>query len=178
MTTLKELTHDSHEQAEAHAFTKLVLSKNMSAEVYADFLYNQHAIYHTLESVASVRGLLENLPGLCRADLIQQDLDELNISEVKLYTSTHKYVHYVTCNLTDSQLLAHLYVRHMGDLYGGQMIKKCVPGSGRMYQFENRSELITALRGKLDVSMASEANHCFDYAIQLFTELANEHNIQ
>jgi hypothetical protein len=26
--------------------------------------------------------------------------------------------------------------------------------------------------------MASEANHCFDYAIQLFTELANEHNSQ
>lgn len=178
MTTLKELTHDSHEQAEAHSFTKLVLSKNMSEEVYADFLYNQHAIYYTLESVASVRGLLENLPGLCRADLIKQDLIELNAGIVKLYTSTQEYVQYVAGNLTDSQILAHLYVRHMGDLYGGQMIKKCVPGSGLMYQFENRSELITALRGKLDVSMASEANHCFDYAIQLFTELANEHNIQ
>jgi hypothetical protein len=66
----------------------------------------------------------------------------------------------------------------MGDMYGGQMIKKCVPGNGRMYEFENRKELIQALRNKLDTSMASEAIHCFGYAIQLFTELANEHNIQ
>lgn len=178
MTTLKELTHESHEQAEAHPFTKLVLSKTISSDIYGDFLYNQHAIYQTLETVAGVRGLLVDLPGLARADLIRQDLDELGTTTVKLYTSTHKYTHYVACNLTNEQLLAHLYVRHMGDLYGGQMIKKCVPGSGRMYEFQNRKELIDALRSKLDVSMASEANHCFGYAIQLFTELANERNIQ
>lgn len=178
MTTLKELTHESHELAEAHPFTKLVLSKNISAEVYADYLYNQHAVYHTLESVAAIRGLLDDFPGLRRASLIKQDLEELNVSNCKLYMSTHRYTHYIACNLTDEQILAHLYVRHMGDMYGGQMIKRCVPGSGHMYDFENRKELIEALRAKLDVSMASEANHCFDYAIQLFTELANEHNIQ
>jgi len=178
MTTLKELTHESHEQAEAHPFTKLVLSKNISDVVYADYLYNQHAVYYTLESIATIRGLLDNLPGLPRADLIKKDFDELNVSGCKLYMSTHKYTHYVACNLTDSQILAHLYVRHMGDMYGGQMIKKCVPGSGSMYEFENRKELIETLRNKLDTSMASEANHCFDYAIQLFTELADEHNIQ
>jgi heme oxygenase len=178
MTTLKDLTHEIHEQAESHPFTKLVLSKNISNQVYGDFLYNQHALYHTLETVAGARGLLIDLPGLCRTDLIRQDLDDLNITTVKLYASTHKYTHYVACNLTDHQLLAHLYVRHMGDMYGGQMIKKCVPGRGRMYDFENRSDLIAALRSKLDTSMASEAIHCFGYAIQLFTELANEHNIQ
>jgi heme oxygenase len=178
MATLKELTQEIHEQAESHPFTKLVLSKSIPNQVYGDFLYNQHAIYHTLETVCGVRGLLQDLPGLCRADLIRQDLDDLNITTVKLYTSTHKYTHYVACNLTDHQLLAHLYVRHMGDMYGGQMIKHCVPGSGRMYNFEDRASLIATLRSKLDSSMASEANHCFGYAIQLFTELANEHNIQ
>lgn len=178
MTTLKELTHESHERAEAHPFTKLVLSKNISPVVYADFLYNQHAVYHTLESVANIRGLLDDLPGLRRAPLIWQDFEELQISGCKLYTSTHKYIHYLVCNLSDEQILAHLYVRHMGDMYGGQMIKRCVPGSGSMYEFENRKELIETLRSKLDTSMASEANYCFDCAIQLFTELANEHNIQ
>lgn len=178
MTTLKELTHEIHEQAESHPFTRLVLSKNITHQVYADFLYNQHAVYHTLETVCGIRGLLTDLAGLCRADLIREDLDALNITTIKLYTSTHKYTHYVACNLTNDQLLAHLYVRHMGDMYGGQMIKKCVPGNGRMYEFENRKELIQALRNKLDTSMASEAIHCFGYAIQLFTELANEHNIQ
>jgi hypothetical protein len=47
-----------------------------------------------------------------------------------------------------------------------------------MYDFSNRSELISALRQKLDVNMAAEANECFAFAIELFTELANEHNIQ
>lgn len=178
MTTLKELTHEAHEQAENHPFTKLVLSKTISSEVYADYLYNQHAIYQTLENVASIRGLLDDLPGLRRADLIAQDLEELNVNNLKLYISTHKYVHYIVCNLSDSQILAHLYVRHMGDMYGGQMIRTCVPGTGSMYKFENRKELIETLRSKLDISMASEANHCFEYAMELFTELANEHNIQ
>jgi heme oxygenase len=66
----------------------------------------------------------------------------------------------------------------MGDLYGGQMIKKVVPGTASMYDFSNRKELIDALRQKLDVAMAAEANECFVFAIELFTELANEHNIQ
>jgi heme oxygenase len=66
----------------------------------------------------------------------------------------------------------------MGDLYGGQMIKRVVPGTTNMYEFENRKELIDSLRNKLDISMAAEANYCFDFAIELFTELANEYNIQ
>ena len=34
------------------------------------------------------------------------------------------------------KLMAHVYVRHMGDLSGGQMIAKRVPGEGRMYKFD------------------------------------------
>lgn len=37
MTTLKELTHDNHELAEAHPFTKLLLSGSIPENVYADF---------------------------------------------------------------------------------------------------------------------------------------------
>lgn len=47
-----------------------------------------------------------------------------------------------------------------------------------MYDFSNRKELTDALRQKLDIAMAAEANECFGFAIELFTELANEHNIQ
>ena len=50
MTTLKELTHDNHELAEAHPFTKLLLSGSIPENVYADFLYNQQAIYYSLEA--------------------------------------------------------------------------------------------------------------------------------
>ena len=110
---------------------------------------------------------------------IGDDFDNLPKCKTTLYPSTLKYINYITNrNLSEQQILAHLYVRHMGDLYGGQMIKKVVPGTATMYEFSNRSELISALRQKLDVNMAAEANECFAFAIELFTELANEHNIQ
>lgn len=179
MTTLKELTHDNHMLAEAHPFTKLLLSGKISEAVYADFLYNQQAIYYSLEAAAQRKGLLDGLNGIQRTLKIGDDFDNLPKCKTNLYPSTVKYINYIiNRNLSSEQILAHLYVRHMGDLYGGQMIKKVVPGDATMYDFDNRSELIAALRQKLDVSMAAEANECFAFAIELFTELANEYNIQ
>jgi len=65
----------------------------------------------------------------------------------------------------------------MGDMFGGQMIKKLIPGLGNMYNFENKSELIQKVRDKLNDNMAEEANKVFDYAIGLFEDIAREHNI-
>jgi heme oxygenase len=179
MTTLKDLTHDNHVLAEAHPFTKLLLSGNIPENVYADFLYNQQTIYYSLEAAARRRGLLAGLEGIERTLKIGDDFDSLPNSKTNLYPSTVKYIEYITDrSLSNEQVMAHLYVRHMGDLYGGQMIKKLVPGNTTMYDFVNRKELIDALRQKLDVTMAAEANKCFVFAIELFTELANEYNIQ
>jgi heme oxygenase len=70
-------------------------------------------------------------------------------------------------------LLAHIYVRHFGDMHGGQIIKKFNPGSGTMYDFDNVEELKTRIRGLLSDDMADEANKCFEFAIKLFNELDN-----
>jgi exonuclease VII small subunit len=59
-------------------------------------------------------------------------------------------------------------------MYGGQMIKKRNPGSGKMYEFENVDELKTAVRAMLNDDMAEEANRCFEFAMQLFEELDRE----
>ena len=67
--------------------------------------------------------------------------------------------------------MAHIYVRHFGDLFGGQMMKKVVVGSGKMYDFKNRSELIKELRSRLDDSLADEANKVMLWAIELFKAL-------
>jgi heme oxygenase len=72
------------------------------------------------------------------------------------------------------EFLAHLYVRHFGDMYGGQMIKKRNPGSGKMYDFNNVEELKTTVRAMLNDDMADEANTCFEFAMQLFEELEDE----
>ena len=36
------------------------------------------------------------------------------------------------------KLYAHIYVRHMGDLSGGQMIMKKTPGPNRYYRFKHK----------------------------------------
>ena len=69
------------------------------------------------------------------------------------------------------RLMAHLYVRHMGDLAGGQMIAKRIPGSGKMYQFTDPDALKTAIRERLDDSMADEAKVCFKYAEEMFKDM-------
>jgi heme oxygenase len=65
----------------------------------------------------------------------------------------------------------------MGDLAGGQMIAKRVPGSVKYYQFENADDLKAAVRLKIDDSMADEAKVCFDFATQFFKEMMEIANV-
>jgi hypothetical protein len=59
----------------------------------------------------------------------------------------------------------------MGDLAGGQMIAKKVPGAGRMYQFENPEILKMAIRDRISDDMAEEAKVCFGFATDLFKDM-------
>jgi hypothetical protein len=59
----------------------------------------------------------------------------------------------------------------MGDLAGGQMIAKRVPGAGKYYQFENPDVLKAAIRERLSDDMADEAKVCFKYAEELFKDM-------
>ena len=177
--TLKDLTHENHVKAETHPFTKRLVSGELSKQEYADYLYNQLPAYHRLETLCEKRGLLTNIESIKRSQAILNDFNDLMNSypTVQIYTSTINYVNYLE-HLTDHQLLAHLYVRHMGDMYGGQLIKTKIPGNGSMYDFVNRNELIQKLREKLSNDLATEANFCFEQIFLLLTDLANEHNIQ
>lgn len=176
--SLKELTAEAHRQAETHPFVKLIFSGNITKEQYARYLLNQQYCYAVLEAFANDAGILDDLPGICRADKIQEDLVELEVDVPDLPTfkvteSVNDYFNHLGTIKDDPQkLLAHIYVRHMGDLFGGQMIAKKVPSSGKFYQFENPDELKTAIRAKLDDSLAEEALVCFSYATKLFDELA------
>lgn len=170
--SLKELTHNSHVLAEAHSFTQVLLSGKITPEVYSSLLANQLVQYTALETQA--QDLL--IPGLARARNIALDLAELGYAP-QIHQATYRYVEYIKNVTNPQQLWAHLYVKHMGDLFGGQILKRLVPGSGHMYQFENRSELIQQVRAKLCDSMADEANLCFTQTLELFSELAHEHSI-
>lgn len=174
--SLKELTAEKHKAAERQEFVKILFSGNINPEFYATFLANQHPIYEILEVNAMLHRLVMGMPDIRRAPAINADFLELwpdkNRNPIILPVVDRYIKHILNLSAKDpNKLMAHIYVRHMGDLSGGQMIAKRVPGSGKFYQFEDPEALKTAIRGKIDDSLAEEANVCFDFAIKMFDEL-------
>lgn len=173
---LKELTRLHHENAERSEFANLLIGGDISPKLYQEYLHAQLACYEALETAIEVPADLEPI---FRADAIYEDLEELeriydlpelvdNLQSVAEYVA---HIHNLAEQGDNDTLMAHLYVRHFGDAHGGQMIKKKVPGSGKMYEFENRKELIQQVRELLHDGMAEEAKICFEYSERLFIEL-------
>jgi hypothetical protein len=46
-----------------------------------------------------------------------------------------------------------------------------------MYEFEDRNGLIAKVRERLSDELGEEANRAIEFNLQLFEEIANEHNI-
>ena len=88
MTTLRELIKDKHDQAEQHVFTKLLLSGNIEPDIYSTLLANQLLQYKYLEDAA--KHIMDSIPGLARADLIFQDLVDLDEPVVIFDTTTYR----------------------------------------------------------------------------------------
>ena len=173
---LKELTRAHHDNAERTEFADLLLSGEISPKLYQEYLHAQLQNYRALEGAVSVPMELEPI---FRSTAIEEDLQEIealyDLEEIEDdLQSTREYVKHIHTLSEDGNndgLIAHLYVRHFGDAHGGQIIKRNVPGSGLMYEFEDRKELITLTRTLLHDGMEAEAKNCFEYAERLFHEL-------
>ena len=175
--SLRDLTKDAHTNAERQEFVKILFSGSINPKLYAVFLKNQHPQYEILEVCAMMHpGLLAGMPDIRRAPHILSDYEELWDDEADgkphMLETTDKYIKHILSIKDDpKKLMAHIYVRHMGDLAGGQMIAKKVPGAGRMYQFEDPDTLKTMIREKISDDMADEAKLCFDFATETFKEM-------
>ena len=175
MSNLKQLTWEHHQNAERQDFVKVLMSGKINPKFYATYLWNQHKKYDILEAMAFAQGCLDGLVDIKRKLKIEQDFVELWKDDEMpvLVESTHEYMRHMKTIMTDpDKLMAHVYVLHMGDLSGGQMIKKKVPGEGGMDTFDtDKAELKEAIRAKTNDSMAEEAKWVFDSATKLFQEL-------
>jgi heme oxygenase (biliverdin-producing, ferredoxin) len=172
--SLKELTWEVHQRAERTDFARKLL-KGMTPEEYYKYIYNQYLVYSILET--QVYDQIPEIREICRAPYIYEDVKELenkygvpHATADMIMPVVAEYERHVS-KLNRDGLLAHVYVRHFGDMYGGQMIKKRNPGSGKMYQFENVDDLKVKVRSMLHDGMADEANKCFEFAIKMFTQL-------
>ena len=181
MYDIKDLVWEEHKNAERQEFVKILMSGEINPKLYATYLYNQLQCYSELEKWANHNGLFRQTPGLQRAENIYKDYSRLWTKEEKpvITDSTKEYIKHINTITDDPEkLYAHIYVRHLGDLSGGQMIAKKVPAK-RYYDFGANGqewkrivkEIINNYLNAYEKNVVPEAKLCFNFATRLFKEM-------
>ena len=169
MIPLKEAIAERHSIAEKMPFNQKMFRGELTPAEYASYLQSQLEIFSTIEAHFQ-------LPhsGFERSNLIQEDLDELDI-EPKRTQAGKRYLDYLQ-RLSQEDANAHIYLNYLALLFGGQMMKTKVPGSGKMYGFEGVPELIASVRQIQKDSWAGQANMGLDFVIEILRELEELHS--
>ena len=175
MQPLKEAVSVKHQEAEQHPFNKHLMSGNISKKEYRVYLCQQLVIFSAIERRFPLpHKSLERLTNIFR-DL--SELDKMIIKEHMpgksmndLTKSTRTYVDYLY-RLNQKQLLPHIYLNYLALVFGGQMMKDKVPGSGKMYEFDNMTDIIMSIRSIQQDDWQYEVNKGFTYIIGMFNEL-------
>ena len=184
MLDIKDLTLEHHKNAERQEFVRILMSGNIDEKLYATYLYNQLQCYSVLEKYGLHNSLFRDTPGLLRAEHIHYDYRHLWTdigSPPEITQSTKDYIAHIESIQDEAMKLnAHIYVRHMGDLSGGQMIMKKTPGPNRYYKFKHKEvgdykriikETINTYLNVYEHSVVPEAIYCFESATKLFQEM-------
>ena len=171
MLPLKEAIAEKHSLAEKMTFNQRMFGGELSKEEYILYLCQQLAIFQAIERF--------DLPhnGLVRCPKVFEDIRELMELEdgqgvqIKPLESTNEYQKYLH-SLTQEELLPHVYLNYLAIMFGGQMMKKNVPGSGKMYEFDgDMREIAGTIRAVQKDEWADEANKALDYNINILDEL-------
>lgn len=170
--SLKEITADLHDLAESTPFMKAVFAGTLPLMVWEEWTYWRTLFYKSIEEKCESANLLEDIKGIKRANYLFQDLLEMRNgtwvpSEHSNNPALQEYLDYIE-TITPQQALAHLYVWHMGDLYGGQMIKRVIQAPTHYaLDFTNPDLLKNNLRAKLTDDLGPEARIAFEHAIKM-----------
>lgn len=183
MDNLKNLTKTEHRNAERTAFMSRLIKKNITPEQYYVYIKNQAYVYSVLEHYADILGIFDgDMINLKRSVPLFEDCLDMEIkrqfANAPILPASKKYVDYIEEIQKDKdRLFAHIYVRHMGDLSGGQIIKKLIPGPTNLYEFEGDTEdLKNKIREKLHDGLVDEAKVCFTMVQNFLEELEQYFN--
>jgi heme oxygenase len=167
MLQLKDAIAEKHSLAEKMTFNQRMFNGELSNEEYILYLCQQLAIFDAIE-----KNELPH-PALDRAGKVFEDIKELTGEgqiQITPLVATNEYRKYLN-TLTKEEQLPHVYLNYLALMFGGQMMKSKVPGSGKMYEFENQMELVGSVRAFQKDEWADEANKALDYNINILDEL-------
>lgn len=170
--SLKELTAHKHRDAEQSAFMKRLIEGVLPRDIWADFLFQKTSFYGAMEQTAEKLGILNLIPDLRRRDLIVLDFESVGLDKPYSYNSVAiEYTDYINSLEHDvDKFMAHVYTWHLGDLYGGQIIKTKAPGPCQSLQYSDPQGTAQKIRTYLKDSMAPEVCKSFDYSIKLMEQ--------
>ena len=127
-------TADEHEAAEASPFMTALLAGDLSLAAYADLLVQLRPVYAALERGAEHLATSELAPllapGLARSTRLEQDLTALAdhgvATDHEVTDAAVAYAARITAIAEDwpAGYLAHHWTRYLGDLAGGQAIRR------------------------------------------------------
>jgi heme oxygenase len=168
MISLKEAIAEKHAIAESKQFNQKMISGELTKIEYLHYLIQQYTIFKEIES--KYPQLYHFHLSLARCENIKQDINELGGFILSTLDSTESYRKHLS-NLDDDSILPHIYLNYLALLYGGQIIKSKIPGSGKMYDFENPQTSIANIRAIQQDNWADQANTGLDYVINIYDEL-------
>ena len=199
---LRSVTSDAHRAAENTHVVRQVLAGTLALGDYCRMMVNLHAIYQTLERQLEVNAGNPSIrriadARLARTAAIERDLSQLMgerwCDAFPLEAATHRYLERLDSigKTQAARLVAHAYVRYLGDLSGGQIISRAVrPILGaaadqalHFYDFGSKSqvaELKACFRDGLDGieleadAIIDEALLAFEMARSLFEQLGGK----
>lgn len=171
MLPLKDAIAEKHSLAEKMTFNQRMFKGELSKEEYVAYLCQQLGIFDSIEKHQLPH------PALNRVDNVLEDIKELmeageeDVLEIDLLDSTSEYCEYLQ-SLSKEEILPHVYLNYLAIMFGGQMMKKNVPGSGKMYEFDgDMREIAGTIRVVQKDEWADEANKALDYNINILDEL-------
>ena len=151
---LRGETRELHSEAERSGVMAALLQGRLSLASYCALLRNLHAIYSALEAAQRARRddpMIAALhsPALLREAALTGDLERLHGAawrqELLVRPATAEYVERLRgiAAAGSVALVAHVYVRYLGDLHGGQILKRRIvkqfgpwsEGGTRFYDF-------------------------------------------
>ena len=171
MLPLKEAIAEKHSLAEKMTFNQRMFSGELSKEEYILYLCQQLAIFNAIERFPLPHTALHRCPKVFEDIKELMELEDGQGVQIRPLVSTNEYQKYLH-SLTQEELLPHVYLNYLAIMFGGQMMKKNIPGSGKMYEFDgDMREIAGTIRAIQKDEWADEANKALDYNINILDEL-------